>query len=76
MFSIPGLTFTLAAGAGIPANLRRICLYSSPERFLFSNTDQAAYAMASYAAKIVKIPPKGKLAIEHPNHPAKPSGNT
>jgi hypothetical protein len=76
MFSIPGLTFTLAAGAGIPANLRRICSYSSPERFLFSNTDQAAYAMASYAAKIVKSPPKGKLAIEHPNHPAKASGNT
>jgi hypothetical protein len=73
MFSIPGLTFTLAAGTRIPENLRQMCSHSSPQRFIFSNTDQAGYAMESYGAKIFKSPPKGKLADEFPNHPAKPA---
>jgi len=74
MFGIPGLTFTLAAGAGIPENLRRICSFSSPERLIFASKDQAGYAVESYAAKISKSPPKGKLAGEFPDHPAKPTG--
>ncbi len=72
MFSIPGLTFTLATGTGISDNLRQMCSHSSPQQFIYSSTDQAAFALESYAAKIFKSPPKGKLAHEFPNHPAKP----
>jgi len=71
MFSIPGLTLTLSAGIKIPDMLRRICSHSSPERFIFASTDQAAYTLESYAAKVLKSTPKGKLAREFPNHPAK-----
>jgi hypothetical protein len=75
MFSIPGLTFTLAFGSEIPGNLRRICSHSSSERLIFSSTDQALYAMESYAGKIAKSPPKGKLATEYPELPAKSPSN-
>jgi hypothetical protein len=74
LFSIPGLTFNLAVGAGIPDNLRRICSFSSPERMIFASTDQAGHVLESYAAKVSKSRPMGALAREFPNHPAKPTG--
>lgn len=66
MFSIPGLEFKLLAGAKIPATLRGMCSYSSPERFIFASTEQAGNAIESYSAKVEKSPPRGKLALEFP----------
>jgi hypothetical protein len=36
-FSIPGITFNMALGAGMPAEIRRMCTLRSPDNFIYSS---------------------------------------
>jgi hypothetical protein len=36
-FSIPGITFNMALGAGMPPEIRRMCTLRSPDNFIYSS---------------------------------------
>jgi hypothetical protein len=60
-FVVPGITFQLLLGKGIPAHLRQICTARALLHPIYMSTDKEAQVLQSAAGPLSTAKPKGQL---------------